>query len=129
MSYLQTFRAAPVLAGLLAPVIMSACVPEHQISYRNQIEPLLRAQCYECHSLGGVGYEKSGFLVDSYEHVMKGTKFGEVVIPGSAISSSLYLLVAGKTAPSIRMPHGKTPLSEYDIKLIRTWIDQGAKNT
>jgi hypothetical protein len=47
--------------------------------------------------------------MDSYDNFMKGTKFGEVIIPGSAITSTLYLLVAGKT-------------------VIKTWIDQGAKN-
>jgi hypothetical protein len=109
-------------------VTISACVQQPQISYRTQVEPILQEHCKECHSRNGEGYKKSGFSVDNYEDVMKGTKFGAVVVPGSAITSTLYLLVAGKADPSIRMPHDKKPLSEYDTKLIKTWIDEGAKN-
>jgi hypothetical protein len=64
--------------------------------------------------------------MDSYESVMKGTKFGPVIVPESSESSSLYLMVAGKTDPSIQMPHGKAALSDEQITTIRLWIDKGA---
>jgi hypothetical protein len=72
-----------------------------------------------------------------YDNVLKGTKFGQVVVPGSRLSSSLYLVVAGKTAPEIRMPpHNEESLasgrgvmlSAEAIETIGLWIDQGAKN-
>ena len=72
-----------------------------------------------------------------YDGIMKGTKFGPVVVPGSSISSSLYLLVAGKTSPEIQMPpqhegawaKGRgTPLTDKQIEIIAAWIDQGAKD-
>jgi len=66
--------------------------------------------------------------VDSYEHVMRGTKYGPVIVPGSSTSSTLYRLIAGETDPSIRMPHGRAPLPESEVELIAAWIDQGAKN-
>jgi hypothetical protein len=59
--------------------------------------------------------------------MMKGTKFGAVVVPGSSVSSTLYRLVSGQADPSIRMPHGQTALSEADAAMIAAWIDQGAK--
>ena len=68
---------------------------------------------------------------------MKGTKFGAVVVPGSSMSSSLYLVVALKTDPQIHMPpHHEDSLaegrgfalSEENMKVIQDWIDQGAKD-
>jgi hypothetical protein len=68
----------------------------------------------------------SGFSVDSCETLMAGTRLVPVIVAGSAESSTLYRMVAGKTDPSIRMPHGKDPLSDEQIQTIKIWIDQGA---
>ena len=72
------------------------------------------------------GAQKSGFQIDSYASIMKGTKLGPVIVPGSAESSTLYRLVAHKANPRINMPHGKAPLTAGEIDTIRLWIDQGA---
>jgi hypothetical protein len=72
------------------------------------------------------GAKKSGFQVDSYASIMKGTKLGPVIVPESADSSTLYILIAGKADPTINMPHGKQPLSANEIETVRLWIDQGA---
>jgi hypothetical protein len=125
-------HARAVGRGVLLWAVMligiSSCTQEPQVSYRTQIEPILQEHCKECHSLNGEGYKKSGFSVESYEQLMKGTKFGAVIIPGAAVTSTLYILITGKADPSISMPHGRKPISDHDIKLIKTWIDQGAKN-
>lgn len=128
MSHARAFRLIRTLLGVATLATISACVQQPQISYQTQVEPILQENCKECHSRQGEGYKKSGFSVENYEDLMKGTKFGAVVIPGSGITSTLYLLVAGKADPSIRMPHGKKPLSEYEVNVIKNWIDQGAKN-
>ncbi|MCA1977794.1 MAG: hypothetical protein LDL19_01020 [Thiobacillus sp.] len=114
--------SALVLAGL------SACGGDKTLTYQANIKPLLDAKCVSCHVPGGPGYEKSGLRLDSYEAVMKGTKFGAVVVPGSSVSSTMYRLVSGKADPSIRMPHGQAALPEADVQMIGAWIDQGAKN-
>ena len=68
---------------------------------------------------------------------MKGTKFGPVIVPGSTVSSTLYLIVTDKVDPKIQMPpqHEESlglgrgePLPEVRIKNIELWFDQGAKN-
>ena len=85
----------------------------------------------------GEGAYASGFSVASYDDVMQGTSLGPVVVAGSSMSSALYLVVAGKTDPAIRMPphHDESwaegrgvPLSANQIEMIAAWIDQGAKN-
>lgn len=121
-------REVVVLVCLSATVLVGGCSREASVSFQKDVKPILDKHCAECHLEGGAGVEASGFQVGSYEAVMKGTKFGPVVIAGDAASSSLYRLLAGKVDPSIQMPHGKQALDAKDIATIETWIDQGAKN-
>jgi hypothetical protein len=117
------------VVSLLIVVGIAACdkeAPFRKVTYMTDVEPIVQQHCMECHIAGQEGAEKSGFLMDSYESVMKGTKFGPVIVPESSESSSLYLMVAGKTDPSIQMPHGKAALSDEQITTIRLWIDKGA---
>lgn len=111
----------------LAFAALSGCSGEPRLSYQGNIKPLLDAKCVSCHVPGGPGTEKSGLRLDSYEAMMKGTRFGPVVVAGSSVSSTLYRLVAGQADPSIRMPHGQAALPETDVQMIADWIDQGAK--
>jgi hypothetical protein len=115
------------VAVALSAALVAGC-SEAPLSYQADIRPIMEKHCDGCHLVGGEGYEASGFATGSYEDLMKGTKFGPVIDPGSAISSSLYLMVAGKTDPSIRMPHGDATLSKDEVAAIEKWIDQGAKN-
>jgi mono/diheme cytochrome c family protein len=128
----MTRTPAGLALAVLAGFALAACGPQgggrQEISFKNQLQPVVNKHCAECHTGGGPGAEKSGFAVDSYQSLLKGTKYGPVVVPGSSVSSSLYRLVAGKVDPSIRMPHGKEKLSAAEIVLIEQWIDQGAKD-
>ncbi len=110
---------------------------ERQVSFADDIQPVLRASCVECHNPSAEGFAASGFSLVDYDSTMKGTKFGKVVIAGSSMSSALYLVIANKTSPEIRMPphHQNSlsegrgiPLSKHQIEIIGTWIDQGAQN-
>ncbi len=110
---------------------------ERQISFADDVQPILDDKCISCHARAGEGHVASGFSVNDYDSVMKGTKFGPVVIAESRMSSALYLVVAQKTAPEIQMPphHEESfaegrgaPLSVAEVKIIGDWIDQGAKD-
>lgn len=111
---MATSKVLTALSITLFVVVIASCT-ERTLSYQGDIQPILERSCYECHLVGGQGYQKSGFLVDSYEGLMKGTKYGPVIEPGSSISSTLYLMVAGKTHSTIRMPHRRGYLSERDF--------------
>ena len=120
-----------VIAGawlVLGPLLMAGCSAEKQVSYVKDIKPILDQQCLNCHTEGGEGTEKSGLVMDSYQELMKGTKFGPVIIPGDSLTSALNMLVEGRADSSIRMPHHREPLKEEDIALLKNWVDQGAKN-
>lgn len=119
-------KPAVVLAFSALTLLLAGC-GDKTVTYQSDIKPIIDANCASCHVPGGQGYEKSGLRMDTYEGLMKGTKFGAVVIPGSSVSSTLYRLVAGEAHPSIRMPHGQASLPDEQIKTIATWIDQGAQ--
>jgi Planctomycete cytochrome C len=97
-------------------------------SFSEDILPLLKWRCGSCHTPGGAGYEKSGLDLNSYDGVMKGTKFGPMVVARDPESSNLMLLLDWRVAPAIRMPHGQKKLSICDRDAIRAWIREGAKN-
>lgn len=120
--------------ALLQRCAMSVCVlllaacGEKEVSFKADVQPILAKHCLECHAPGGAGAEKSGLLMSSYDDLMKGTRFGAIIKPGDALTSALIMLVEGRADPSIRMPHQKEPLSKDQIALLRSWVEQGAKN-
>lgn len=114
--------------GIPVVLLLAGCGRQAPASFANDVQPIINKHCVECHMKGGKGNVASGFLVESYDSVMKGTKFGPVIVPGDPLSSSLYRLVAGEVDKSIRMPHGKDPIPQQEITIIETWITQGAKN-
>ena len=118
-----------LLFPALVPILLSACSSEAEISYSQDVQPILAANCLACHQAGGQGFEASGLGMASYEDLMRGTEGGPMVIAGDVEGSNLLVLMEGRADPSISMPHGGLdPVPSEDIKTIRLWIAQGAKN-
>jgi uncharacterized membrane protein len=117
---------------LMATLFLNACnnnAPQNTVSYKQDIQPMLKQHCSECHSAGGAGSLTSGLKLTSYQDIMLGTKFGPVIKAGDSISSTLVILVEGRADTSINMPHGNRPsLSDQEALTLRQWIDEGAKN-
>src|SRR5271165_7531772 len=85
------------LAGSLALTpIRDACAAQGQTSYSEDIAPVFRGWCASCHTPGGEGEKASGLDLSNYEGLMKGTKFGPMVIPSKPYESSLMALIEGK---------------------------------
>lgn len=99
-----------------------------RVSFSEDVLPLLKFKCSSCHQAGGEGYEKSGMDLTSYQGVMKGTKFGPMVVPGDPEASNLMRLLDWQVSAELRMPHGKKQLSICDRDTVRTWIFDGAKD-
>ena len=123
---IKDIRHAYLPTILISTLMTISCSTEHKPGYTADVRPILDKYCAECHMPDMEGAQKSGFQIDSYASIMKGTKLGPVIVPGSAESSTLYRLVAHKADPKINMPHGKAPLTPGEIETIRLWIDQGA---
>ena len=115
---------AIVVMGRMSPVYAASS----EVSFSEDVFPIFKGRCVDCHQPGGDGYEKSGLDLTTYEGLMKGTKYGTMVDPGTPETSNLIRLLDWRAAPALRMPHGKKRLSTCDRDAIRHWIRQGAKN-
>ena len=126
--------AAAIVVGAACLMIVDVSTPSAQLcaaepqSFSEDILPILKGRCVSCHQPGGAGYEKSGLDLTTYEGLMKGTKFGAMVIARDPESSNLMWLLDWRASPEVRMPHGKKKLSICDRNAIRAWIREGAKN-
>jgi hypothetical protein len=102
--------------------------PDNETNRNNRRTANRRHDAVRIGRLHGSGYEASGFSMASYDELLKGTKFGPMIIPGDSEGSNLIVLMEGRADPSIAMPHGDAErVSGADIDKIRRWIDQGAK--
>lgn len=98
-------------------------------AFQEKVLPVFINSCVSCHKAGEVGYEVSGLDLGTYEGVMKGTKFGPVVVPGDAFISNLMVLIEGRADPSISMPHNaRDEPTRWQKTLLRRWINNGARN-
>ena len=115
---------------LVTILLLSGCVKEgRQVSFRGDVQPILRSNCVECHvPPNGEGYLKTGLSMATYDDLMRGTIYGPVIVPGDSRHSILNMLVEGRADPSMRMPHGRKPLDTEEIENLRLWVEQGALN-
>ncbi len=121
--------ACKLITVCLLPLLLTGCGGEKAVSFSQDVRPVLEQNCLECHQAGGSGLEASGFNMETYDDLMKGTNFGPMIIAGDAEGSNMLVLMEGRADPSISMPHGQqNPISQRDIQIIRLWIEQGAKN-
>jgi len=108
---------------------LAGCTREEAVSFSQDVKPIIDKNCLACHKEGGEGFEASGFSMLTYEDLMKGTKFGPMIISGDSAGSNMIVLMEGRADPSISMPHGTMdPVRKADIETLRLWVDQGAKN-
>lgn len=97
-------------------------------SFAEDVFPIFKGRCIDCHQPSGPGYEASGLDLTTYAGLMKGTKFGPMVIPRDPETSNLMWLLDWRGNAQVRMPHGKKQLSVCDRTAIRRWIMEGAQN-
>lgn len=111
-------------AETAAPTSQEA--PGDTVSFAEDLLPLFKAKCAECHGgedEDGEVWEEGGLNLLSYERVMQGSEFGPVVEPGKPDESFLLeQVVVGE------MPQEGELLPEEEIEMIRAWIAAGAQN-
>jgi hypothetical protein len=96
------------------------------MSFSEDIVPILKGYCVSCHQPGAQGYEQSALDLTSYAGLMKGTKFGPMVIPGQPDNSNLYVLITGQA--KVTMPFGHKQIPNCLQQIVFGWIFQGAKD-
>jgi hypothetical protein len=113
---------------LITGFIAVGCSKNNDASFSRDVMPIIKDHCIECHSVGGKGYKETGLDMASYSALMRGTKFGPIIVQGDSTSSTLMRLIEHKADPSIAMPHHESKLPKEHIDIVRDWIDQGARD-
>lgn len=102
-------------------VLCSLSVQADEISFARQVWPILRQQCWSCHS----GDKAEAHLrFDSEERLRKGGESGPALVAGKPDESLLIEQVSG-SKPA--MPPKRPPLAAEQVALLRGWIAAGAK--
>jgi hypothetical protein len=98
-----------------------------EVSYKQDVAPILKKYCLPCHTEDQMN--PSELYLDSYQNMMEGGKHGIPIIAGRSDSSLLIQKISTKPPFGDPMPlKRKTPFPEDTLKILRTWIDHGAKD-
>lgn len=111
-------------ARIGALVIVLAALPcggRAEVSFANDIQPLLNRHCVVCH---GEAIQQSGLRLDRRDAAMTGGASGAIIKPGHPGNSKLIHRLEGREG-LVRMPPA-APLPEDGIELFRAWIREGA---
>ena len=123
---MKILQCLAVLSMLVSTSVFAASA---EVSYKNDVSPVIHDYCLNCHEPGGKGLEKSGLDLRSYQSLMKGTRYGAIVKPGDSFTSIFIQVIEGRVHPSIKMPYGMSGgLSKENISILKKWVEQGAKN-
>ncbi|HIN96412.1 MAG TPA: c-type cytochrome, partial [Candidatus Marinimicrobia bacterium] len=100
------------------------------VDYSTQIQPIFTSNCNGCH-IGGTSGGLNLSVGSSYNNLVNVTSPNYSpalrVNPSSASTSVLWNKIAGGTNGS-QMPMNGPYLSQADIDLIETWINEGAQD-
>ncbi len=95
------------------------------VGFHKDILPILRANCFGCHQ-GSL--KQGGYLMTDFVSMLKGGESGSAaVVPGKPDDSHLIEEITPIDGKA-EMPRKAPPLKDDEIKLIRRWIEQGAKD-
>jgi hypothetical protein len=93
------------------------------VDFIRDIQPILKQNCYGCH---GTQRANGQLRLDSKVTALQGGVSGKVIDPGNSKQSLLIQRLLGqKDMP--RMPLGGEPLSQQQIAVLSSWIDEGAR--
>lgn len=92
------------------------CDDIQNISYSADVVPILQNHCYACHNASDASQLANGNNLEDF------TTISNLANGGTLISS---LKQDGTSEP---MPRNAPKLSECNIKIIETWINEGANN-
>ncbi|MEL6193230.1 MAG: PSD1 and planctomycete cytochrome C domain-containing protein [Bacteroidota bacterium] len=100
-----------------------SCI-QSEVSYSQDIKPILNKNCISCH--GGVK-SSGGFNLLTRELALSPTDAGEpAIIPGNAGESEFIKRLITEDEDE-RMPYEHDPLPTEEINILKKWVDQGVQ--
>ncbi|MEO0446909.1 MAG: c-type cytochrome domain-containing protein [Verrucomicrobiota bacterium] len=95
------------------------------VDYMEDVRPILSKTCFKCH---GGPRAKKGIHMDKPESFQEHVGPGKYIVPGDPTGSELVQLISLPEGDPDRMPPPRRgePLSDSQIRIIKTWIQEGA---
>ncbi len=91
---------------------------ESTVSFKEDIAPWMISLCGNCH----ITKRSGDFSLATYNELIRGSKAGRVLFPGSKEGNRLVEVIE-----SGDMPRGGGEVSKAQLEKLRTWIVEGAK--
>jgi mono/diheme cytochrome c family protein len=111
-----------IACGLAASRVAGA-EPATVVDFGRDVQPVFKERCYKCHS---AEQSKGGFRLDSRRSAFEGGDSGKpAIVPKSPATSRLLQFVRGTQEGEVMPPKGER-LTESQIRILETWISQGA---
>lgn len=95
---------------------------EESQKFHTEVLPILKAECFRCHGEKDSG----GLLLNSREMLLAGGYSGPAAEPGDPSASEMMRRIKHDD-PAERMPPTDKRLTEDQIRILETWIAEGAK--
>ncbi len=96
------------------------------VSFSKDVFPIIKKRCLPCHA--GDSENPSEFIMEALSDIVKGGKHGKPIIPKNGDASILVQKIKPNPPFGEQMPlMTKKKLTDDEVELFKTWIDQGAK--
>ncbi len=102
--------------------------PGGELTFSGDVQPIFESKCTSCHAAAVRPMPAAGLSLDTWELLLRGSLFGEAVIPFDADRSLLVRLAEDRSGPAHPAEAGADTLSSDELRIIRSWIDQGARS-
>ena len=100
-------------------------IPE-TVSYYKHVRPIFAQHCQGCHQPAKA---EGGFVMTSFADLFKKGDHDEPgIVAGNPEKSYVIRQIIPQSGKPAAMPRGKDPLTDFQVKLIKKWIAQGAKD-
>ncbi|MBT7983195.1 MAG: hypothetical protein HN584_11570 [Akkermansiaceae bacterium] len=113
---------------LAQPLPIASIDQKEPVSYAKDIAPVFKKSCIACHNATKA---KAKLNLENVSVMMKGSDSGEVIVPGNAEDSLVFLQAAHQEEEFMPPPKNKSNapnLSPKELALLKLWINQGAKD-
>lgn len=114
-----------LLSSMLVLASIYFLIPTNsRIDYNTQVKPILNKRCIACH--GGVKREAEFSLLFRQDALAQAESGKHPIVPGDIKQSELVRRISSND-PEERMPYKKEPLTKEEIRILTSWIEQGAE--
>jgi hypothetical protein len=97
-----------------------------KVSFYRNVRPIIQQHCQGCHQPAKA---QGGFVMTTYgELLKKGNHEEPGVVPGQPDKSYIIAQITSQEGKPPAMPKGKEPLTAQEVKILKRWIAEGARD-